>query len=100
MLSPVWPSIARLPARWTEFRNRVRADHQGESGPSRARQLLRAARHGRARGTLNRRSARIGPPQPAPEETPMLTIEKTADYVQNWIAAFEAKDLDRVLAFY
>jgi hypothetical protein len=30
----------------------------------------------------------------------MLTIEKTADYVQNWIAAFEAKDLDRVLAFY
>jgi ketosteroid isomerase-like protein len=31
---------------------------------------------------------------------PMLTMEKTADYVKHWVAAFEAKDLDRVLAFY
>ncbi len=30
----------------------------------------------------------------------MLTMEKTADYVKRWVAAFEAKDLDRVLAFY
>ena len=30
----------------------------------------------------------------------MLTREKTADYVKQWVAAFEAKDLDRVLAFY
>ncbi len=30
----------------------------------------------------------------------MLTMEKTADYVQRWVAAFESKDLDRVLAFY
>ena len=30
----------------------------------------------------------------------MLTIEKTADYVKRWVAAFESKDLDRVLAFY
>jgi ketosteroid isomerase-like protein len=37
---------------------------------------------------------------PPPEETPMLTMEKTADYVKRWIAAFESKDLDRVLAFY
>jgi ketosteroid isomerase-like protein len=42
----------------------------------------------------------IGPPQPAPKETPMLTVEKTADYVKRWVAAFESKDLDRVLAFY
>jgi ketosteroid isomerase-like protein len=34
------------------------------------------------------------------EETPMLTMEKTADYVKRWVAAFESKDLDRVLAFY
>src|SRR5262245_17203212 len=53
-----------------------------------------------ARGTLDRRSAQIGPPQPAPQETPMLTMEKTADYVKRWVAAFESKDLDRVLAFY
>ncbi len=25
----------------------------------------------------------------------MLTTEKTADYVKRWVAAFEAKDLDR-----
>ena len=37
---------------------------------------------------------------PPLEETPMLTMEKTADYVKRWIAAFESKDLDRVLAFY
>jgi ketosteroid isomerase-like protein len=37
---------------------------------------------------------------PPPEETPMLTMEKTADYVKQWVAAFEAKDLDRVLGFY
>ena len=30
----------------------------------------------------------------------MLTMEKTADYVKRWVAAFESKDLDRVLAFY
>ena len=30
----------------------------------------------------------------------MLTIEKTADYVKRWVAAFESKDLDRVLTFY
>ena len=30
----------------------------------------------------------------------MLTREKTADYVKRWVAAFESKDLDRVLAFY
>ena len=30
----------------------------------------------------------------------MLTTEKTADYVKRWVAAFESKDLDRVLAFY
>ena len=30
----------------------------------------------------------------------MLTTEKTADYVKHWVAAFESKDLDRVLAFY
>ena len=30
----------------------------------------------------------------------MLTMEKTADYVNRWVAAFESKDLDRVLAFY
>jgi ketosteroid isomerase-like protein len=42
----------------------------------------------------------IGPPQPAPQETPMLTMEKTADYVKRWVDAFESKDLDRVLAFY
>ena len=30
----------------------------------------------------------------------MLTIEKTADYVKRWVAAFESKDVDRVLAFY
>lgn len=30
----------------------------------------------------------------------MLTAEKTADYVKRWVAAFESKDLDRVLAFY
>ena len=30
----------------------------------------------------------------------MLTMEKTADYVKRSIAAFESKDLDRVLAFY
>jgi ketosteroid isomerase-like protein len=30
----------------------------------------------------------------------MLTKEKTADYVERWVAAFESKDLDRVLAFY
>lgn len=30
----------------------------------------------------------------------MLTVEKTPDYVQRWVAAFESKDLDRVLAFY
>jgi len=35
-----------------------------------------------------------------PQETPMLTMEKTADYVKRWVAAFESKDLDRVLAFY
>jgi ketosteroid isomerase-like protein len=40
------------------------------------------------------------PPQPTPEETSMLTMEKTADYVKRWVAAFESKDLDRVLAFY
>jgi hypothetical protein len=28
----------------------------------------------------------------------MLTMEKTADYVKRWVAAFESKDLDRVLA--
>ena len=27
----------------------------------------------------------------------MLTMEKTADYVKRWVAAFESKDLDRVL---
>jgi ketosteroid isomerase-like protein len=37
---------------------------------------------------------------PPPKETPMLTTEKTADYVKRWVAAFESKDLDRVLAFY
>jgi ketosteroid isomerase-like protein len=47
-----------------------------------------------------RRPARIRPPQPTPEETSMLTLEKTADYVTRWVAAFESKDLDRVLAFY
>jgi ketosteroid isomerase-like protein len=31
---------------------------------------------------------------------PMLTMEKTADYVKRWVAAFESKDLDRVVAFY
>jgi ketosteroid isomerase-like protein len=31
---------------------------------------------------------------------PMLTMEKTADYVKRWVAAFESKDLDRVLEFY
>jgi ketosteroid isomerase-like protein len=51
-------------------------------------------------GMADRRSTCIGPPQPASEKTPMLTIEKTADYVQRWVAAFESKDLDRVLAFY
>ena len=30
----------------------------------------------------------------------MLTTEKTADYVKRWVAAYESKDLDRVLAFY
>jgi ketosteroid isomerase-like protein len=30
----------------------------------------------------------------------MLTMEKTAEYVKRWVAAFESKDLDRVLAFY
>ena len=30
----------------------------------------------------------------------MLTMEKTADYVKRWVAAFESKDLDRVLEFY
>jgi ketosteroid isomerase-like protein len=30
----------------------------------------------------------------------MLTMEKTADYVKRWVAAFESKDLDRALAFY
>jgi ketosteroid isomerase-like protein len=30
----------------------------------------------------------------------MLTIEKTAEYVNRWIAAFESKDLDRALEFY
>ena len=30
----------------------------------------------------------------------MLTMEKTADYVKRWVAAFESKDLDSVLAFY
>jgi hypothetical protein len=25
----------------------------------------------------------------------MLTVEKTADYVKRWVAAFESKDLDR-----
>jgi hypothetical protein len=30
----------------------------------------------------------------------MLTMEKTADYVKRWVAAFESKDLDRVLAFH
>jgi ketosteroid isomerase-like protein len=53
-----------------------------------------------ARGTLRRGPA----PDPAvathPEETSMLTMEKTADYVKRWVAAFESKDLDRVLAFY
>jgi ketosteroid isomerase-like protein len=47
-----------------------------------------------------RRLAKIRPPQPTPEETSMLTMEKTADYVKRWVAAFESKDLDRVLAFY
>jgi hypothetical protein len=28
----------------------------------------------------------------------MLTREKTADYVKRWVAAFESKDPDRVLA--
>src|SRR5437764_8473904 len=40
------------------------------------------------------------PPHPSPEETSMLTREKTADFVKRWVAAFESKDLDRVLAFY
>jgi hypothetical protein len=30
----------------------------------------------------------------------MLTTEKTADYVKRWVAAFESKDLDRVLIFH
>lgn len=30
----------------------------------------------------------------------MLTVEKTDDYVKRWVAAFESKDLDRVVAFY
>ena len=29
----------------------------------------------------------------------MLTMEKTADYVRRWVAAFESKDLDRVVDF-
>ena len=41
-----------------------------------------------------------GRPHSASEEMPMLTIEKTADYVKRWVTAFESKDLDRVLAFY
>src|SRR6185369_16658146 len=40
------------------------------------------------------------PRQQAPEESSMLTTEKMADYVERWVAAFESKDLDRVLAFY
>jgi ketosteroid isomerase-like protein len=47
-----------------------------------------------------RGSAQIRPAQLALEETSMLTMEKTADYVKRWVAAFESKDLDRVLAFY
>ena len=30
----------------------------------------------------------------------MLTKEKTADYVERWVSAFESKNLDRVMAFY
>jgi ketosteroid isomerase-like protein len=30
----------------------------------------------------------------------MPTMEKAADYVERWVAAFESKDLDDVLAFY
>src|SRR4051812_10524948 len=48
----------------------------------------------------DRRPTCIEPQQPASEKTPMLTMEKTADYVERWVAAFESKDLDRVLAFY
>jgi hypothetical protein len=35
--------------------------------------------------------ARTGPATatPSPEEMPMLTMEKTADYVKRWVAAFE-----------
>src|SRR5215469_4725091 len=53
-----------------------------------------------ARGTLSRRPARVGPRPNRPEEKPMLTVEKTDDYVKRWVAAFESKDLDLVLAFY
>ena len=28
----------------------------------------------------------------------MLTMEKTADYVRHWVAAFESEDLDHVVA--
>jgi ketosteroid isomerase-like protein len=47
-----------------------------------------------------RHPARIRPLQSTREETSMLTMEKTADYVKRWVAAFESKDLDRVLDFY
>jgi ketosteroid isomerase-like protein len=53
-----------------------------------------------ARGTLADARPRSGRRNPPPEETSMLTMEKTGDYVKRWVAAFESKDLDRVLAFY
>jgi ketosteroid isomerase-like protein len=48
----------------------------------------------------DRRPDQIRPPQPTREVTSMLTMDKTGDYVKRWVAAFESKDLDRVLAFY
>src|SRR5688500_17381165 len=68
------------------------------AGAGRMLPCMAASRRARVARWID--AARIGPPQPAPEETPMLTMEKTADYVKRWVAAFESKDLDRVLAFY